>query len=170
MSVVDSSDDEVEICALIERQFASLSWTPQSPADWDGFAADFLPDAKLWPATRPAAPRSVDTFVDRMKGLADSSLPSLQEKLAGLEIIVRGNVAVAAAICEMVENGGSPNRNVEMLLLVKSGGAWRSPRRPGTPPLAKPQFTSSFSPSLSMTPFHCAIWAFTKLLNCSGVP
>ena len=125
MSTVDPSGDEVEIRALIERQFASLSWTPQSSADWDGFAADFLPDARLWPSARPAASCSVDSFVVRMKGLAGGSLLSLQETLAGLEIIVSGNVAVAAAICEMAENGGLPNRNVEMLLLVKSGGAWR---------------------------------------------
>ena len=36
--------------------------------------------------------------------------------------------------------------------------------------LAGPQFTSSFSPSLSMTLFHWAIWALTNELNWSGVP
>ena len=34
----------------------------------------------------------------------------------------------------------------------------------------RPQFTSIFSPSLSITPFQSAICASTKPLNCSGVP
>ena len=37
-------------------------------------------------------------------------------------------------------------------------------------PFTCDQLTSSFSPSLSITPFHCAIWAVTNWANCSGVP
>ncbi len=32
------------------------------------------------------------------------------------------------------------------------------------------QFTSSFSPSLSITLFHWAVCSLTNWLNCSGVP
>ena len=45
--------------------------------------------------------------------------------MLGTEVHVFGNVAVAVAACEMIENGGQANRGVEMLLLVKDEGAWR---------------------------------------------
>jgi hypothetical protein len=38
---------------------------------------------------------------------------------------VFGNVAVAIAHCDMLENGTDVNRGVEMLLLVKDEGMWR---------------------------------------------
>lgn len=120
-----SADDVTEIRALIARQFASLSWTPEAPANWNGFAEDFIAGAPLYPAARPAAPQTVPAFLDRMKGLAGSSLRSLQESVLGAEILVYGNVAVAVAPCELLENGTETSRNVEMLLLVKSGGRWR---------------------------------------------
>ena len=48
------SDDHGAIEALIHRQFASLSWAPGNLADWEGFAADFFPQASLYPSARPA--------------------------------------------------------------------------------------------------------------------
>jgi hypothetical protein len=41
------SADVRAIQALIARQFGSLSWAPDKPADWEAFAADFHPDAAL---------------------------------------------------------------------------------------------------------------------------
>lgn len=120
-----SADDVKEIRALIGRQFASLSWTPEAPADWDGFAGDFIADAPLYPAARPAAAQAVPAFLERMKGLAGTSLRSLQETVLGAEILVYGNVALAVAPCGLLENGTETSRNVEMLLLVKSDGRWR---------------------------------------------
>lgn len=120
-----SADDVKEIRALIARQFASLSWTPEAPADWNGFADDFIADAPLYPSARPAAPQSVRAFLDRMKGLAGTSLRSLQETVLGAEILVYGNVAVAVAPCELLENDTETSRNVEMMLLVKTDGRWR---------------------------------------------
>jgi ketosteroid isomerase-like protein len=38
---------------------------------------------------------------------------------------VFGDVAVAAAGCEMAENGTKANRDVEMMLLVKDVGGWK---------------------------------------------
>jgi hypothetical protein len=121
----DYSDDVRAIEALIGRQFASLTWTPDRPGDWDLFAADFFPDAALYPAARPARRQSVDAFVERMKGLAGTTLRSFDEVVLGTEVRVFGNVAVAVAACEMTENGERKNRGVEMLLLVKNEGAWR---------------------------------------------
>ena len=46
-------DDARAIEALIARQFERLNWTPGAPADWQGFAADFLPGAPLYPAAPP---------------------------------------------------------------------------------------------------------------------
>ena len=42
-----------------------------------------------------------------------------------MEVRVFGNVAVALAACEMTEDDAEVNRGVEMLLLVKTDGAWR---------------------------------------------
>ena len=63
--------------------------------------------------------------MERMKGLAGTKLRTFHESLGGVRIHVFGNIAVAAAVCEMRENEADVKRSVEMLLLVKSDGAWR---------------------------------------------
>jgi ketosteroid isomerase-like protein len=119
-------DDDVRaIEALITRQFARLTWREGAGGDWNAFSADFLADAQLFPAARPARPQSVNAFVERMQGLAATKLRSLHQRLAGREIRVFGNIAVAAAVNEMTENDAGKTRAVEMLLLVKDNGAWR---------------------------------------------
>ena len=119
------SGDVRAIEALIARQFASLGWAPGTPADWGAFAADFLPGAPLYPAARPAKRQTAEAFVERMKGLAGTKLRSFSERVLGTEVRVFGNVVVALAACEMTENDAEVNRGVEMLLLVKTDGAWR---------------------------------------------
>lgn len=121
-------DHEADIRAiedLIARQFRTLSWAPGQPGDWDGFAADFLPGAPLYAAARPAKAQTVDAFVERMKDLAGTTLPSLHETPRGTHIRVFGNVAVAFGICELLENETETTRNVEALLLIKDAGQWR---------------------------------------------
>ncbi len=121
----DPNDDIEAIRTLIARQFASLNWRAGTPADWNAFAADFAPDAVLYAAARPAKSQSVDTFMARMRDAAGSRLHTFHERLLGAEIRVFGNAAVAAAGCEITENGDIKNRSVEMLLLVKDQGAWK---------------------------------------------
>lgn len=41
------TDDKRAIEALIRRQFESLQWAPDRAGDWDGFTADFHPEATL---------------------------------------------------------------------------------------------------------------------------
>jgi Domain of unknown function (DUF4440) len=125
MHVGDEAADAGAVRALISRQFASLNWTERTAGDWETFAADFHPDAALYPAARPARPQTVPAFVERMKGLSHTTLRSFHETVLGAKVHVFGNIAVAIAAAEMVENGVDANRNVEMLLLVKSEGAWR---------------------------------------------
>lgn len=122
----NSNTDEVRaIKALVERQFRSLSWTHGSGGDWDAFAADFFPDAALYPAARPAGKQSVAEFVERMRGQAEAKLWSFQEKVLGVDVRVFGSVALAAAAGEMIENDATQTRAVEMLLLVKNEGEWK---------------------------------------------
>jgi Domain of unknown function (DUF4440) len=125
MQTDDHSDDVRAIEALIARQFASLNWASGTSAVWEAFAADFFADASLYPAARPVKRQTVEGFVERMKGLSETKLHSFKETLLGAEIRVFGNVAIAAAACQMVENETVVNRGVEMLLLVKDDGAWR---------------------------------------------
>lgn len=122
---MEDRDDVRAIEALIARQFASLTWAPGRDGDWDGFARDFLPGAPLFPSARPAKALSVPDFVARMQGLARGSLRRFDERVLGTHIRVFGNVAVALAACEMTENGATASRNVEALLLIKDGGAWK---------------------------------------------
>ena len=117
--------DVAAIQALIARQFGSLCWAPGKPAAWDVFAADFHPDASLYPAARPAQRQTVQAFVARMQGLAATKLRSFEEGVLGTEVHVFGNIAVALAACEMTENDGDTNRGVEALLLIKDAGVWR---------------------------------------------
>ena len=121
-----SDDDDVAaIAALIARQFASVSWTSGTPADWQAFAADFVQDAPLYPSGRPARRQTVEGFVERMQGLAATKLRSFEESVVGTDIRVFGNLAVALAACEIVENGAKVSRGVEALLLIRDEGRWR---------------------------------------------
>jgi hypothetical protein len=121
----DQADDANAVRALIARQFASLSWRKDTSGDWHTFAADFHPAALLYPAARPAQPQTVPAFVARMQALSQTTLRSFHETVLGAQVHVFGNIAVAIAAAEMVENDADANRNVEMLLLVRSEGAWR---------------------------------------------
>jgi hypothetical protein len=115
-AIVDDSDlDEGRsaIEVIIERQFRSLAWTNGEPADWQAFAADFLRNAALYPAAKPAAPVTVASFIERMKALAQTSLRPFHEAVLGTEVHVFGNIAVAIAAAEMTKNGADTNRNVE---------------------------------------------------------
>jgi hypothetical protein len=125
MHADEHGDDVRAIGALVARQFASLSWGPDTPAGWEAFAADFVPEASLYPAARPAKRQTVQAFVERMRGLAETKLRTFKEDVLGTEIRVFGNVAVAVAACETTENEADVNRGVEMLLLVKDEGTWR---------------------------------------------
>ena len=125
MERFEDSEDRRAIEALIRRQFASLGWSPGRSADWEAFAADFFPDASLYPAARPARRQTVDGFVERMKGLVGTKLRSLKETVLGTDIHIFGNVAVALAACQITENDADVSRGVEALLLVKEEGTWR---------------------------------------------
>jgi hypothetical protein len=121
----DQGDDLKAINAVISRQFASLNWRAGTSADWAAFAADFSSNATLYPASRPAAPQTVEAFIERIRSLSQTTMRSFQEIVLGTKIHVFGNIAVAIAAAEMTENDADANRNVEMLLLVKSESAWR---------------------------------------------
>lgn len=118
-------DDIAQIEAIIRRQFGSLNWAPQRSAGWEDFVRDFAVGAALYPAARPARSQSVDAFVARMKDLSQTTLRSFREQMLSAQIRVFGNVAVAAAACEITENDDQVTRGVEMMLLVKNTGAWR---------------------------------------------
>lgn len=122
---VRESNDEKAIRSLVGAHFEGLKWTPRSRAEWARFKADFLPDAILYPATRPVQPKTVEAFVERMKGVAQDVLHSFEEHTLGMKILVFGNVAVVLAASEMLENETEVNHDVSGYLLVKDEGQWR---------------------------------------------
>lgn len=119
------SDDIQAIEAIITRQFESAQWTRDRPADWAAFAADYFPGAPLYPAARPAKPSTVDAFVDRMKGLAKTEMPSFHVRYLGSQIQAFGQAAVAFAAIEMVENESETVRGIEAFLFIREEGNWR---------------------------------------------
>jgi hypothetical protein len=50
---------------------------------------------------------------------------SFEETPLGCTVNVFGNVAVAFAGCEMLENGSTLTRDVSAIVLVRDNGAWR---------------------------------------------
>jgi hypothetical protein len=60
-----------------------------------------------------------------MKGLAGTKPRSFAEAALGIEVSIFGNIAVAVAGCEIIENDSDVSRGMEMMLLVKDAGAWR---------------------------------------------
>jgi hypothetical protein len=125
MAAIEENDDLQAIRSLIGAHFQGLHWTPTTPADWETFSADFLPDASLFPAARPARRQTLDAFITRMNRVAQGTLRSFEETTLGMQILQFGNVAVVLSASEMVENGTEVNHDVSGYLLVKSEGKWR---------------------------------------------
>jgi hypothetical protein len=125
MTGSQGTDDVKAIRAIIDRQFASLAWSSTQEADWPTFAGDFHGGAALYPSARPLTVSTVESFVQRMQGLAQTTLRTFKERTLGAEIRVFGNVAVAMAACELTENGEKVSRGVEAMLLVKDAGRWQ---------------------------------------------
>ena len=124
MAILDQNVDVRAIKALIGAHFQGLHWTPTTRADWTTFAADFLPDASLFPAARPVRRQTLDAFITRMNGVARSTLRSFEERTLGMQILVFGNVAVVLGASELLENGTQVNHDVSGFLLVKDEGNW----------------------------------------------
>jgi hypothetical protein len=121
-----ATDDASLIRDLVGTQFRSLAWARDENPDWVAFAQGFLPDARLFPAARPVRPQTIGQFMERMKGLrAEGKLVSFQETPLGCAVRVFGNVAVAFAACEMLENGSTVTRDVSAIVLVRESGTWR---------------------------------------------
>lgn len=124
MTTQEGNDDEKAIRALIDAHFEGLRWTPTCQPDWPRFSDDFLPGALLFPAARPVQPKTLEAFIERMKGVAQGTLKFFEEHTLGMEILVFGNIAVVLAASEMIENETDVNHDVSGYLLVKEGGKW----------------------------------------------
>jgi len=119
-------DDASQIKEIVAAQFRSLAWGGGAEPDWEAFARGFLADARLYPAARPARPQTIEEFIDRMKRLrTEGRLASFRETLLGCTVQVFGNVAVAFAACEMLENDSTVSRDVSAIVLVRDPTGWR---------------------------------------------
>lgn len=122
----DTDDADVAAIRELMRQELSLSWSSEQAPDWDAFAGTFLPSAALFPAARPTKPQTLSQFLDRMKRLqAEGKLASFKVTPLGCDVRVFGNVAVAFAACELLENESTINHEVNATVLVREDGGWR---------------------------------------------
>lgn len=120
------TNDVSLIKEIVRTQFGSLAWTRDEDPDWVAFAQGFLPDARFFPAARPARPQTIAQFIERMNGLrTEGKLLSFEETPLGCTVRVFGNVAVAFAACEMLENDSTISRDVSAIVLVRDAGIWR---------------------------------------------
>ena len=119
------AEDEAAIRALITAQFESIRWTLESNADWRSVHRGFAHGAQLWPARRPPAPQSALEFTSRLRRLRKEGLDSFTETGVGCHVWVVGNMALALAGCEMVEDDSTVTRDISGYLLVKHEDGWR---------------------------------------------
>ena len=117
------SDDEA-IRKLIAEHFEPMRWSEGTEPDWDRFSADFLEGALLCGSARPAQPRTLDGFIERMETVARKNLASFEEHTRGMKILRFGNIAVVLALSELLEDGSEINHDISGYLLVKSDGRW----------------------------------------------
>ncbi|HSG37176.1 MAG TPA: hypothetical protein VLA27_07040 [Paracoccaceae bacterium] len=117
-------NDEQEIRALIAGHFEALKWGGGEEPDWPRFREDFLPQAVLIGAARPATVRSVEGFIERMDTVARKNLETFEEHTGGMKILRYGNVAVVLASSDLLENGSDRSVDLSGYLLVKSEGRW----------------------------------------------
>jgi hypothetical protein len=125
MAVPDQEEDVLAIKNLIGAHFRGLRWSPGTRPDWATFAADFLPDASLFPAARPVRRQTLDAFINRMNGVAEGALRSFEETTLGMQILIFGNVAIVLSASELLENNAQVNHDVSGYLLLKDEGKWR---------------------------------------------
>jgi hypothetical protein len=112
--------------AVLARQFEHLSWAAGDTPDYAPVLADFVPGAHMYASRRPAAAQSAAEFCARLERLrVDGTLASFRESMLGAHIRIFGNVAIALAACEMLENEVTTTRDVSGFLLLKDGGRWR---------------------------------------------
>ncbi len=122
----DLEDADVSAIKQLMRQELTLSWSEGESADWETFAGTFLPGAALFPAARPAKTQSLNEFIERMKRLrAEGKLAAFKVTPLGCDVRVFGNVAVAFAACEMLEDESTVTREMNATVLVRENGGWR---------------------------------------------
>ncbi|MDU8946652.1 nuclear transport factor 2 family protein [Ovoidimarina sediminis] len=116
--------DEEAIRSLIAEHFEPMRWGEGKEPGWEDFRKDFLEDALLCGAVRPAQLRSVGGFIERMETVARKNLGSFEEHTRGMKILRFGNIAVVLALSELLEDGSDVSHDISGYLLVKSDGRW----------------------------------------------
>lgn len=112
--------------ALGERMMKALTWSPDAAPDWDSFRALFHKDATLVPASRPAAPISVEAFIARMQGQRDNgSLANFGEDQVSLRVHHFGNVASVFQTYRTIINNGTPGYGTSAMVWLFEDGEWR---------------------------------------------
>ncbi|MCR9110871.1 hypothetical protein [Marivita sp. XM-24bin2] len=116
--------DEDAIRKLIAEHFEPMQWSEGTEPDWNRFREDFLEEAVLCGAARPAQPRTLGEFIERMETVARKNLVSFEEHTQGMKVLRFGNIAVVLAMSELLEDGSDINHDISGYLLVKSEGRW----------------------------------------------
>ncbi len=125
MSYTEQAIDIQAIKAVIERQFASVSWNSFKQPNWEGFNAVFHPNATLFSADQLDQAQTPQDFTTRLQSQSKTTRRTFQETALKIDVKVSGNIASAVVDCENIANGLDIHRTIEMLLLVKNATGWQ---------------------------------------------
>jgi ketosteroid isomerase-like protein len=125
MQYSEQALDIQAIKSVIDRQFASASWSAYKQPDWDGFTDVFHEDATLFSADQLTKAQTAQSFVTRLKDQSGTTRRTFQETALKTDVFVSGDIATAIVDCENIANGLEIHRTIEMLLLVKNAGGWK---------------------------------------------
>lgn len=122
---VDHEADKQEIGQIIADLFEAISWTRDSPPDWDNFAQPYLDKALLFPSARPVSSKTLEEFIAMMQGQYPEKMHTLQEDVIRNEVRVFGNLAMALSSYSANINGEPAGRGVNGFLFLRDDGKWK---------------------------------------------
>jgi hypothetical protein len=121
----DYAADETRIVEIMDSMFEAISWNERSLPNFDLFMAAVRKDAVVVPASRPAAPTDIESFVNRMMGLhAKGVMKAFEEEGTKNCVKIFGNVAVAIGGFKAVVDG-STSRGANAFLFIREAGDWQ---------------------------------------------
>ena len=125
MQAAGHGDDVRAIERLIARQFGSLTWTPETSADWDAFAADFFRRRHSTPLRARLSARALRPLSSERRAWQEQSCARSMRPFWGQRSGSSATLRSRWRPARWPRTMGQVSRGVEMLLLIKDASAWQ---------------------------------------------
>jgi hypothetical protein len=104
----DYAADEKRILTIVDSMYRAISWNDGVQPDFDRFRAPVRNDAVLIPASRPARPTDIKSFVNRMRRLhTEGVMKTFEEVGIKNTVSIFGNIAVAMGSFKALVDGSA---------------------------------------------------------------